>query len=90
MLVLFACRFKVRAPSAHCLLGHITKIGILGQIGLDNAAARKGGVQPLRPHAFLADSADFAEVALGFLGVKKPNQKINIRRIRRILRHSGD
>ena len=74
-------------------MGNITKIGILGQIGLDNAAARKGGVQPLRPHAFLADSADFAEVALGFLRVKNPNLKINvlkIRKIRRILRHSGD
>ena len=36
--------------------------------------------------------AFFAEVGLGFLGVRNPNLKINVRRIRkirRILRHSG-
>jgi len=42
--------------------------------------------------AYSADFADcayyayFAEVGIGFLGVKKPNGKIKIRKIRRILR----
>jgi len=33
------------------------------------------GLQPLRPHAFFADCADCAEVPLGFLALKNPNQE---------------